>query len=62
MREACGEIAFYRPLLPDFIDQVHLRNLRLSRGSVDVLLRRHDSNVAATVTRRDGDVSVVVRY
>ena len=36
-----GEVAFYRPLLPDFLDHVHLRNLRLRRGSVDVLLHRH---------------------
>jgi glycogen debranching enzyme len=57
-----GEIAFYRPLLPDFLDHVLLRNLRLSRGSVDVLLHRHGNNIAATVTRREGDIAVVVRY
>jgi len=56
------EVAFYRPVLPSFIDHVHLRNLRLSGGSVDVLLHRHGHNVAATVTRRDGDVVVVVRH
>lgn len=60
--DSSGEVAFYRPLLPDFLDHVHLRNLRLSRGSVDVLLHRHGKNVAATVTRREGDVVVVVRY
>jgi glycogen debranching enzyme len=56
------EVAFYRPVLPPFIDHVHLRNLRLSGGSVDVLLHRHGNDVAATVTRRDGDVVVVVRH
>jgi len=55
------EVAFFRPVLPDFIDHVHLRNLRLSSGSVDVLLHRYGNDVAATVTRRDGDVVVVVR-
>lgn len=55
------EVAFYRPMLPDFVDHVHLRNLRLTSGSVDVLLHRHGNGVAATVTRRDGDVVVVVR-
>ena len=60
--DSSGEIAFYRPMLPDFLDHVHLRNLRLSRGSVDVLLHRHGTNVAATVTRREGDAVVVVRY
>jgi glycogen debranching enzyme len=57
-----GEIKFYRPQLPYFLDRVHLRNLRLSSGSADVLLHRHDENIAVTVTRREGDVVVVVRY
>ncbi len=56
------EVAFYRPVLPAFIDHVHLHDLRLSGGSVDVLLHRHGGGVAATVTRRDGDVVVVVRH
>lgn len=54
-----GEVKFYRPMLPDFLDHVHLRNLRLATGSVDVLLQRQDDNVAVTVTRREGDVVVV---
>lgn len=57
-----GEIKFYRPMLPDFLDHLWLRNLRLSTGSVDVLLNRQGDNVGVTVTRRDGDVVVVTRY
>jgi len=57
-----GEVKFYRPMLPDFLDHVRLRNLRLSTGSVDVLLHRQDGNVGVTVTRREGDVVVVTRY
>src|SRR5580692_165768 len=60
--ESTGEIRFYRPVLPDFLDTLHLRNLRLNRGSADVLLRRHGHDVAVTQTRREGDVVVVVRY
>jgi len=57
-----GEVKFYRPMLPKFLDHVRLRNLRLSTGSVDLLLQRQDDNVGVTVTRRDGDVVVVTRY
>jgi len=57
-----GEVKFYRPMLPDFLDHVRLRNLRLSTGSVDLSLHRQDNNIAVTVTRRDGDVVVVTRY
>jgi glycogen debranching enzyme len=56
------EISFYRPVLPDFLDRLHLRNLRLNGGSADVLLQRHGRDVTVTQTRRDGDVNVVVRY
>jgi hypothetical protein len=62
LTDATNEISFYRPALPDFLDELHLRNLRLSRGSADVLLKRHGSDVAVTQTRRDGDAAVVVRY
>jgi len=57
-----GEISFYRPVLPGFLDRLHIRNLRLNGGSADVLLHRHGSDVTMTQTRRDGDVSVVMRY
>jgi glycogen debranching enzyme len=60
--ERTGEVKFYRPMLPNFLDHVHLRNLKLSGGSVDVLLHRQDKNVAVTVTRREGDIVVVARY
>jgi glycogen debranching enzyme len=62
LSDAGNEISFYRPALPEFLDRLHLRNLRLTRGSVDVLLQRHGRDVAVTQTRRDGDLSVVVRY
>jgi hypothetical protein len=62
LADSANEIAFYRPVLPAFLDTLHLRNLRLSGGSADVLLQRHGADVAVTQTRRDGNVSVVVRY
>lgn len=57
-----NEICFYRPALPSFLDELHLRNLRLNRGSVDVHLKRHGNDISVTQTRRDGDVTVAVRY
>jgi glycogen debranching enzyme len=56
------EISFYRPMLPDFLDRLHLRNLRLNGGSADVLLQRYGPDLAVTQTRRDGNIEVVVRY
>jgi hypothetical protein len=46
--------------LPDFLERLHLRNLRLGDAEADVLFHRLDGEVAATVTRRRGAVRVVV--
>jgi glycogen debranching enzyme len=62
LSEANREISFYRPMLPKFIDELHLRNLRLSSGSADVHLKRHGNEIALTQTRREGDVKLVVRH
>ncbi len=55
-----GEIRFDRPRLPDFLERLHLRGLRLGDAEADVLFHRLDGEVAATVTRRRGAVRVVV--
>jgi glycogen debranching enzyme len=62
LSEADKEISFSRPMLPAFLDELHLRNLCLAHGSVDVHLKRQGNEVAVTQTRREGDVSIVVRH
>jgi glycogen debranching enzyme len=54
------EIRFDRPLLPRFIDELHLRGLQVKDGSADLVLRRHERDVALHVTRRDGNVPIIV--
>ncbi len=53
-------IRFDRPRLPESLDEVRIRNLRLGNGVVDVQLRRAGSDVAVNVLRRSGDVEVTV--
>jgi glycogen debranching enzyme len=55
-----GEIRFDRPVLPEFLDELHLRGLQTKRGAADVLLRRYGSDVALNITRRHGHVPIVV--
>ena len=57
-----GEIRFNRPQLPDFLDELCLKGLRLDAGSADVVLRRHGDDVAVTVTQQSGNVKVIARY
>jgi glycogen debranching enzyme len=54
------EIRFDRPALPDFLDELHLRGLQAKHGVADVLLRRYGSEVSVNITRRQGNVPIVV--
>jgi glycogen debranching enzyme len=54
------QITLTRPVLPEFLEQVSVRNLVVGEASVDLVLFRSGQAVAVTVERRDGDVDVVV--
>src|SRR5271167_3911015 len=56
--QGADEIRFDRPMLPEFLDELHLRGLQARSGAADVELRRCD--VALTITRRQGNVPIVV--
>jgi glycogen debranching enzyme len=55
-----ARVCFRRPMMPDFLDEISLTNLRVGESAVDVVLRRHDREVAVHVTHRDGPADVVV--
>ncbi len=55
-----GRIFLHKPVLPEFIDWLVIKNLPLGRGSVDMTLRRDSGDVSLNVTRRKGNVAVVV--
>ena len=54
------EIRFDRPMLPDFLDHLHLRGLQARHGVADVVLRRYDGDVSVDITRRQGTVPIVI--
>jgi glycogen debranching enzyme len=53
------EIRFERPALPDFLDEIVLRNLTLGADSIDVSVHRAGTEFVANVLGRRGDVRVV---
>jgi glycogen debranching enzyme len=57
---ANGEIRFEQPMLPRDINELRIRRLQLGNASVDVLLRRHESDVAVNDLERHNAVRVVV--
>jgi len=54
------QIRFTRPILPAWLGEVRLANLRLGEASVDLLVRRGGNDVAVSVVRRDGPVEIVL--
>jgi glycogen debranching enzyme len=54
------EIRFDRPVLPDFLDELHLRGVQTRQGEADVLLRRYGKEVSINITRREGKVALAV--
>lgn len=57
---ARGEIRLRDPRLPEFLNQVVLRDLRLGASSVDLRVRRHDGEVSLEVLRTRGQIQVSI--
>ena len=54
------QIRFTRPVLPPWLEELRLTNLRLGDASADLLLQRSHNDVALHVLRRDGEIDVVL--
>jgi glycogen debranching enzyme len=60
LKHAENEIRFTDPALPEFLETVTIRNLRLGDAKLDVALSRHGSDVTTEVLRRHGSAKVVI--
>jgi glycogen debranching enzyme len=52
-------VSFDRPVLPPFLERVQIRNLSVGTARLDLVLDRHENEVAVRVARRVGEVEVV---
>ena len=55
-----SQICFSRPVLPEALPQLEIRNLRVNHGAVNVVLERYGDTVGVRVTRREGDVEIIM--
>ena len=55
-----NEILLHNPHLPDFIDEVTIRNLRLGNARIDFAVRQHASDLSVHVLRNDGNMRVSI--
>jgi hypothetical protein len=57
---ANNRVALEEPVLPPVLDEIHLRNLRLGAGSLDICVRRAGAGVTTAAVRREGDLGLLV--
>ena len=57
-----NQIMLRNPRLPQFLEEVTLRNLRLGELAVDLMLRRHGNDVSLQMLRNEGRISVAAVY
>ncbi|HVV95119.1 MAG TPA: amylo-alpha-1,6-glucosidase [Hyphomicrobiales bacterium] len=57
---AANEIRFIQPELPDFLDEVTLRGIRLGGAQITLQMRRHGADVTMALLHREGDVNLVM--
>ncbi|MGH9322780.1 MAG: amylo-alpha-1,6-glucosidase, partial [Vicinamibacteria bacterium] len=55
-----GRLSFSGPMLPQWLEWVEIRNLRVGRGKVDVLIERSHHDTGVSVMRREGAVEVSI--
>lgn len=55
-----SEIRFDRPRLPDFVGEVLIRSLQIGDSRMDILLRKHEADVALNVLKREGGGQVKI--
>ena len=58
---AAATVVLRRPRLPQFLDWLSVRDLAVGAARLDLMFRRHDSSVAVTLLRREGEAEVEVR-
>jgi len=54
------EIRFRHPVMPEFLNEVVIRNLRLGASRADVRFHRYEDDVTANVLAREGTVKILI--
>jgi len=53
------QVRFVRPVMPESVKEIQIRNLRVGDASVDLSLERFARDVAIELIRREGNVEVI---
>ncbi len=53
-------IKFHHPVLPKFLDEIWIKNLKVKNGKVDLYLKRFEKDVVINVINKEGDVRISI--
>jgi glycogen debranching enzyme len=59
LRGPAAQVSFSHSVLPEFLQEVQIKNLKVGGGAVDLLLTRHAQDVSISIDRRQGNVEIV---
>ena len=57
---AGNRILFRRPILPAFLEEIHIKGLRTGETTVDFVLRNYHHDVGINVMRKTRDIEIVI--
>jgi hypothetical protein len=55
------QVVFTDPILPNYLNEIRITNLKVGPSSLDIVVYRHENRVGVNVLRREGDVDVILR-
>jgi glycogen debranching enzyme len=55
-----GELRFHNPVLPAFLDELIIRNVRVGASRADFRLHRYGRDVATNVLAREGTAKILI--
>jgi hypothetical protein len=53
-------LSFSQPVLPPFLENIEIKNLRIGEAIVDLSVERYATDVGVTILRREGRIEIVV--
>ena len=55
-----NRVYFRNPVIPPFLEQVVIRNLRVRDSALDLVVARYPHGVGVRLARREGDAELIV--
>ena len=54
------KLCFYHPILPSFLEEIYLENLRVGDSFIHLYLKRYENDVVINVTRKRKDIEIMI--